>query len=52
MNKEITITVFGANGNLGSHFVNQALEAGFKIKAFVVNKLLLSSINWHTIWIG
>ena len=35
MNNEITITVFGANGNLGSHFVNQALEAGFKIKAFV-----------------
>lgn len=31
----MTITVFGANGNLGSHFVNQALEAGFKIKAFV-----------------
>ncbi|MDG1427959.1 MAG: SDR family oxidoreductase, partial [Crocinitomicaceae bacterium] len=35
MNNEITITVFGANGNLGSHFVNQALEARFKIKAFV-----------------
>jgi len=35
MNNEITITVFGANGNLGSYFVNQALEAGFKIKAFV-----------------
>ena len=30
-----TVLVFGANGNLGSHFVNQALEAGFKIKAFV-----------------
>ena len=37
MNNEITITVFGANGNLGSHFVNQALEAGFRIKAFVRN---------------
>jgi len=35
MNNEITITVFGANGNLGSHFVTQALEAGFKIKTFV-----------------
>ena len=35
MNNEITIIVFGANSNLGSHFVNQALEAGFKIKAFV-----------------
>lgn len=33
----MTITVFGANGNLGSHFVNQALEAGFRIKAFVRN---------------
>jgi nucleoside-diphosphate-sugar epimerase len=30
-----TVLVFGANGNLGSHFVNQALEAGYKIKAFV-----------------
>ena len=37
MNNEITITVFGANGNLGSNFVNQALEAGFRIKAFVRN---------------
>ena len=32
---DITVLVFGANGNLGSHFVNQALEAGYKIKAFV-----------------
>jgi uncharacterized protein YbjT (DUF2867 family) len=30
-----TVLVFGANGNLGSHFVNQALEAGCKIKAFL-----------------
>jgi len=30
-----TVLVFGANGNLGSHFVNQALEAGYKIKAFL-----------------
>ena len=30
-----TVLVFGANGNLGSHFVNQTLEAGYKIKAFV-----------------
>ena len=30
-----TVLVFGANGNVGSHFVNQALEAGYKIKAFV-----------------
>ena len=37
MKNGMTITVFGANGNLGSHFVNQALEAGFKIKAFVRN---------------
>ncbi len=29
------VLVFGANGNLGTHFVNQALEAGYKIKAFV-----------------
>ena len=37
MKNKMTITVFGANGNLGSHFVNKALEAGFKIKAFVRN---------------
>ena len=37
MKNKMTITVFGANVNLGSHFVNQALEAGFKIKAFVRN---------------
>ena len=30
-----TVLVFGANGNLGSHFVNQALETGYKIKAFL-----------------
>ena len=30
-----TVLVFGANGNVGSHFVNQALEAGYKIKAFL-----------------
>ena len=30
-----TVLVFGANGNVGSHFVNQALEADYKIKAFV-----------------
>lgn len=30
-----TVLVFGANGNVGSHFVNQALEVGYKIKAFV-----------------
>lgn len=30
-----TVLVFGANGNLGSHFVNQALEAGYKVKAFL-----------------
>ncbi len=33
MNK--TVLVFGANGNVGSHVVNQALAAGYKIKAFV-----------------
>jgi len=33
MNK--TVLVFGANGNVGSHFVNQALEAGYTIKALV-----------------
>ncbi len=30
-----TVLVFGANGNVGSQFVNQALEACYKIKAFV-----------------
>jgi len=32
--KNQTITVFGANGQLGSHFVNQALMKGFKNKSF------------------
>ena len=35
--KNQIITVFGANGQLGSHFVSQALMKGFKIKAFVRN---------------
>lgn len=30
-----TVLVFVANGNVGGHFVNQALEASYKIKAFV-----------------
>ena len=30
-----TVLVFGANGKVGSHFVNQALAAGYKISAFV-----------------
>ena len=30
-----TVLVFGANGKLGTHVVNQALEKGYKIKAFV-----------------
>ena len=32
-----TVLVFGANGNVGGHFVNQALDKGYKIKAFVRN---------------
>tara|TARA_Y100000385_G_scaffold100927_1_gene104333 strand:- start:347 stop:979 length:633 start_codon:yes stop_codon:yes gene_type:complete len=32
-----TVLVFGANGKLGTHVVNQALEKGYKIKAFVRN---------------
>ena len=35
MTEDITIIVFGANGKVGSHFVNQALDAGYKLKAFV-----------------
>jgi len=35
MNSKPTIAVFGASGNVGNHFVNQALKAGFNIKAFV-----------------
>lgn len=35
MSKNKIITVFGANGNVGSHFVKQALAAGFKLRAFV-----------------
>ena len=30
-----TVLVFGANGKLGTHVVNQALEKGYKVKAFV-----------------
>ncbi len=39
-----TVIVFGANGNVGGHFVNQALDKGYKIKAFVRNpeKYILS----------
>ncbi|WGK69908.1 NAD(P)H-binding protein [Candidatus Haliotispira prima] len=37
MDKKITVAVFGASGNVGNHFVNQALEAGLTIKAFVRN---------------
>lgn len=39
-----TVLVFGANGNVGGHFVNQALDKGYKIKAFVRNpeKYILS----------
>ena len=36
--KQLTITVFGANGNVGSHFINQALSKGHKLNAFVRNK--------------
>jgi len=35
MNQDILITVFGANGLVGSHFVDKALEAGYKLRAFV-----------------
>lgn len=32
-----TVLVFGANGKLGTHVVNQALDKGYKVKAFVRN---------------
>ena len=32
-----TVLVFGANGKLGTHVVNQALDKGYRIKAFVRN---------------
>jgi len=32
-----TVLVFGANGKLGTHVVHQALDKGYKIKAFVRN---------------
>lgn len=31
------VLVFGASGNVGSHFVKQAVEAGYKVTAFVRN---------------
>ena len=30
-----TVWVFGANGKLGAHVVNQALDKGYNVKAFV-----------------
>ena len=29
------VLVFGANGKLGTHVVNQALDMGYNVKAFV-----------------
>lgn len=33
-----TITIFGADGRTGLHLVNQALERGYKVTAFVFSK--------------
>ena len=37
MNNKTIIAIFGANGKIGSHFVEQALDAGYSLKAFVRN---------------
>ena len=35
MNENITIAVFGATGKVGSHFVDKALEAGYRLRVLV-----------------
>ena len=54
MKKNITVLVFGANGKMGSHVVNQALAAGYKIRAFVRSpeKYKLSDTPDVEVWKG
>ena len=42
MNQQNKIVVFGATGKVGTHFVEQALHAGYQVRAFVRNRTKLS----------
>lgn len=42
MNQQHKIVVFGATGKVGTHFVEQALQAGYQVRAFVRNRAKLS----------
>ena len=42
MNQPNKITVFGATGKVGTHFVEQALGAGYQVRAFIRNRAKLS----------
>ena len=42
MNQQKKITVFGATGKVGTHFVEQALRAGYQVRACVRNRAKLS----------
>ena len=42
MNQQPKIVVFGATGKVGTHFVEQALNAGYQVRAFVRNRAKLS----------
>lgn len=42
MNQQNKIVVFGATGKVGTHFVEQAMHAGYQVRAFVRNRTKLS----------
>ena len=42
MNQQPKIVVFGATGKVGTHFVEQALHAGYQVRVFVRNRAKLS----------
>ena len=42
MNQQHKIALFGATGKVGTHFVEQALQAGYQVRAFVRDRTKLS----------
>jgi len=42
MQEQKKIAVFGATGKVGTHFIEQALRAGYEVRAFVRNRVKLS----------
>jgi putative NADH-flavin reductase len=42
MQEQKKIAVFGATGKVGTHFIEQALRAGYEVRAFVRNRTKLS----------